>query len=309
MPSSRSAAAPLAGVVRTPDERFSAVPNFPWEPRYLDDLPGFEGLRLHYIDAGPPTAEVTFVCLHGEPTWSFLYRKMIPLFVAAGHRALAFDFFGFGRSDKPVDEARYTVPFHRNTALAVLRRLAPRNVCLVVQDWGGIIGLTLPMELPDMISRLIVMNTALPIGEPLGQGFADWRAFVAGKPDFPVSGLMKRSVAGLPEEEAAAYDAPFPDPDYRAGLRRFPELVMTDPGMEGIAESRRARTFLSQAWTGESFMAVGAKDPVFSPAHMEGMRKLIRNCPEVMQVPEGGHFVQEHGGPIAAAALARFRLG
>ncbi len=295
-------------VLRTPDDRFDTLPGYDFAPHYLEGLPGFGDMRLHYVDEGPRDADVTFLCLHGEPTWAYLYRKMIPVFTAKGHRAVAPDFFGFGRSDKPVDDAVYTFDFHRDTLLRFIEAMDLRNVCLVVQDWGGILGLTLPMAFPDRITRLIVMNTTLPVGETPGDGFNDWKAFVARSPDIDVGGLMGRAVPTLSPDEAAAYGAPYPDQSYKAGVRRFPELVMVSPEMEGVATAQEARAFLTNQWSGDSFMAIGMQDPVLGPAVMAVTRSFIRNCPEPMEVPDAGHFVQESGGPIAEAALARFGL-
>lgn len=294
--------------LRTPDDRFAELPGYAFAPHYIDDLPGFEGLRLHYVDEGPKNASVTFVCFHGEPSWAYLYRKMLPVFTAAGHRVVAPDFFGFGRSDKPVQDAAYTFNFHRGTLMRFLERLDLRNMCLLVQDWGGLLGLTLPMEYPDRITRLIVMNTFLPVGESPGEGFEAWKNFVATNPDFDVPDLMKRATPILSDAEAAAYGAPFPDRRYMAGVRRFPQLVMVSPDMEGVDASRRARDFLSTEWTGQSFMAIGMQDPVLGPPAMTQLRGFIRNCPEPMEIAEAGHFVQEWGEPIARAALKQFGL-
>lgn len=295
-------------VLRTPEERFEDLPDFPYRPHYIDDLRGYEGLRAAYIDEGPKSAQHTFLCLHGEPSWSFLYRKMIPVFLKSGARVVAPDFFGFGRSDKPVNDAHYTFHFHRNTLLRLIERLDLRNITLVVQDWGGLLGLTLPVD-PDMrprIARLVVMNTDMPIGESPGPGFDAWRSFMAGKPDLQVGQLMKRGVPILNDAEEAAYDAPFPDQRYKAGVRRFPQLVMTDPGMDGVMESKAAREFWAKDWSGKSFMAYGALDPVFPPPQMEMLRENIRGCPAALVIPEGRHFVQEWGQPIAEAALKSF---
>ena len=169
-------------ILKTPPERFADLPGFTWKAHSRDDLPGFSGLAMAYIDEGPAGAPV-FLCLHGQPTWSYLYRRMIPHFLAAGGRVVAPDFFGFGRSDKPADDAAYTFDFHRNSLLALVRALDLTDITLVVQDWGGLLGLTLPMEMPERFSRAIVMNTALPTGDlPLGKGFLDWRAFANSQP-------------------------------------------------------------------------------------------------------------------------------
>lgn len=302
---------------RTPDDRFADLPGWPYAPRYVESLAGFDDLRMHYVDEGPPAAKTTFLCLHGEPSWAYLYRKMIPVFVGAGHRVIAPDLFGFGRSDKPVDDGVYTYNFHRDALLRFVERLDLRDVCLVVQDWGGILGLTLPLAAPERYTRLIVMNTALPAGENAAEGFAAWRSFNRSRPDLDVAGLMRRSSPLLSEAEAAAYAAPFPDATFKGGVRRFPELVMYREGedrpltalaSEGLETSLQARRFWSHDWSGASFMAVGMKDPVLGPAVMEELRGVIRNCPSPMQIPEGGHFVQEWGAAIAGAALDAFRL-
>lgn len=308
--------------LRTPDDRFEQLPDWPYAPHYVDDLDGYAGLRMHYVDEGPPDADVTFLCIHGEPSWAYLFRKMLPVFTGARsdgrrYRAVAVDMFGFGRSDKPVDDGVYTYHFHRNALLAFVERLDLRNVCLVVQDWGGLLGLTLPLAAPDRYTRLIVMNTGLPAGETAPEGFAAWRAFNRSQPDLDVGGLMQRATPGMSDAEKAAYDAPFPDARYKGGVRRFPELVMLrEPGAEalppaaaeGVDTSLDARRFWSEQWGGDSFMAIGMQDPVLGPKVMHGLRKIIRNCPEPMAVNDAGHFVQEWGGPVAARALAHFGL-
>ena len=165
---------PLPGVLRTPDDRFENLSGWAYAPHYVHDLPGYEGLRIHYIDEGPRDAGQVFLCLHGEPTWAYLYRRMTEVWKPLGARVIAPDFLGFGRSDKPMEDATYGFHFHRNMLLAFLDRMALRNVTLVVQDWGGLLGLTLPMDRPE-ISRLLVMNTALATGRSAGKGFDDWR--------------------------------------------------------------------------------------------------------------------------------------
>lgn len=292
--------------LRTDDRRFANLPGFNFAPHYIEGLPGHEGLRIHYLDEGPPAADETFLCLHGQPTWSYLYRKMIPVFTAAGCRVIAPDLIGFGRSDKPVDETAYTFSFHRNMLLAFVRALDLRNVTLVCQDWGGILGLTVPPEMPERFARLLVMNTAIPVGEPVSEGFDRWRAFNRSQPDLDIAALMERAQPGMSKEEAAAYAAPFPDQRYKAGVRRFPELVMTNPGMEGILEARRARDFWRNEWTGQSFMAVGMTDPVLGPAVMADLRSNIRGCPEPLEIADAGHFVQEKGELVAREALRSF---
>ena len=307
-----------AKALRTPDDRFRNLPGWPYAPRYLEDLKGYEGLRMHYVDEGPRDAPATFLMIHGEPSWAYLFRKMIPVFVGAGQRAVALDMFGFGRSDKPAEDDAYTFQFHRNALLAFVERLDLKNVCLVVQDWGGVLGLTLPMAAPSRYTRLLVMNTGLPGGEEAGDGFAMWRAFNRSQPDLDVAALMKRATPILSDAEAAAYAAPYPDQSYKGGVRRFPELVMlkekgaadlTPLSRQGLETSLQAREFWKKDWTGETFMAIGMTDPVLGPPAMHFLRSLIKNCPPPMEVAEAGHFVQEWGAPIARASLRAFRLG
>ena len=291
--------------MRTPDERFEALHGFPYAPRYVE----WHGLRVHYIDEGK--GEATFLCLHGEPTWSYLYRRMIPAFLkpdtrgaAPDFRVVAPDFIGFGRSDKPEEEALYTFDFHRRFLLDFIGRQDLKRITLVVQDWGGLLGLTLPMEMPGRFERLLVMNTMLAGGDaPLSEGFLAWRAYVARTPDIECGKLMSRTCPHLTPREIAAYDAPFPDLKSKAGVRRFPQLVPEQRDDPGAALSRKARDWLASSWKGESFMAIGVKDPVLGPPVMDELRKTIRGCPEPYLVQNGGHFLQEWGEEVAAAAL------
>ncbi len=294
-------------ILRTPDNRFENLPGLPFAPHYADDLPSYKGMRVHYLDEGPRDAKHLFLCLHGQPTWSYLYRKMIPVFVAAGHRAVAPDFLGFGRSDKPAEESTYTFAFHREMLLRLIERFDLRNITLVCQDWGGLLGLTLPMEMPERFQRLLVMNTALATGDmPLGKGFLEWRAWVAQNPDMNVAQLMGRACPQLSAEERAAYGAPFPDSRYKAGVRRFPPMVPDNPDADGAELSRRARQWFNTEWSGRTYMAVGMKDPVLGPPAMAYLQKQIRNAPAPLELKDAGHFVQEWGEEVAIKALEAF---
>jgi haloalkane dehalogenase len=285
-------------VLRTPDERFKELPGFPFAPQYVGALPG---LRMHYVDEGPRAAAHTFLCLHGQPTWSYLYRRMIPAFAAAGARVVAPDLYGFGRSDKPRDEAWYTFTRHRDSLAAFIERLDLRSITLVCQDWGGILGLTLPMDMPERFARLLVMNTTLATGDaPLGEGFLAWRAWSGKNPDMDVAKLLKRACPHLGDAEAAAYAAPYPDASFKAGVRRFPNLVPETPDDDGAALSRRAREWWQTEWRGPTFMAIGATDPVLGPRVMAGLRALVRGCPEPYLHPQAG---QEWGEDVAERAL------
>ena len=294
----------MPDILRTPDKRFANLPGYPFAPHYVDDLDGYQGLRVHYVDEGPRDAAKVFLCLHGQPTWSYLYRRMIPVFTAAGHRVVAPDLIGFGRSDKPADDARYTFMFHRDMLKNLVERLDLRNVVLTVQDWGGLLGLTLPMEAPARYSGLFIMNTAFATGDaPLPPGFLEWRAFNDSQPDLAVGKLLARACPHLSPAEAAAYDAPYPDATFKGGVRRFPNLVPDNPDAEGAALSRRARDWFRTEWAGKTFMAIGMKDPVLGPPVMRAVARNIRNCPPPYEVAEGGHFVQEWGEEVARVAL------
>lgn len=295
-------------VLRTPEERFSLLPAFPYQPNYVDDLPGYESLRMAFIDAGDKDSGEVFLCLHGEPSWSYLYRKMIPVFCDAGCRVIAPDLFGFGRSDKPVNESTYTFDFHRDSIIRLIEHLDLKNITLVCQDWGGILGLTIPMDMPDRFKRLVVMNTAIPIGGTPTEGFARWKGFAAKAPEIPVGGMFAVDAPVVTLMDTLAYDAPFPDNSYKAGVRRFPQLVPVEPGMDGVEHGIRAREFWSTLWAGESFMAIGMKDSILGEAPMQSLRAIIKNCPEPLKVHEAGHFVQEYGEGIAKSALEQFGL-
>lgn len=272
----------------------SSLPGFAYAPHYTK----WRDWRIHYIDEGK--GERTFLCLHGEPTWSYLYRKMIPHFVARGARVVAPDLVGFGRSDKPEDETLYTFDFHRRFLLDFIQQRELKRITLVVQDWGGLLGLTLPMEIP--IEGLFIMNTGLATGDvPLSEGFIAWRAYVAKNPDLACGKLLARACPHLSAEEAAAYDAPFPNVASKAGVRRFPPIVPEKPDDPGAAISRQARDWLSKAWKGETFMAVGAKDPVLGLPVMKLLRSWIRGCPEPAVIENGGHFLQEWGDEVMQA--------
>jgi tRNA(adenine34) deaminase len=294
--------------LRTPDACFADVPDFPWKPHYLSDLPALGGLRLHYLDLGPADAHTTYLCLHGNPAWSYLYRKMIPVFAGAGHRVVAPDLIGFGKSDKPKKVGVHSFDFHRQVLLELVERLDLRNVVVVVQDWGGILGLTLPMDAPQRYRGLLVMNTTLATGEtPLSAGFLAWRQWCDKNSEFDVGRLFARGNAQMAEPEWQAYNAPFPDRGHRAALRAFPPMVPEFADSPGAAVSRRAQAFWQHDWAGQTLMAIGQQDPVLGEPVMRALQNQIRGCSEVMLLPQAGHFVQEHGEPIAQRSLQFFQ--
>jgi tRNA(adenine34) deaminase len=291
--------------LRTPEVCFADIPNYPWQPHYINNLPSLAGLRMHYVDDGPKDAEVTWLCLHGNPAWSYLYRKMIPVFLQAGHRVVAPDMPGFGKSDKPKKDSAHSFTWHRQVLLEFVEALDLQHIQLVVQDWGGILGLTLPMAARQRYQGLLVMNTILATAlQPLSPGFLAWRQMCSDKPNFDVGRLFGRGNPQMSSAECAAYNAPFPDAGHRAALRAFPPMVPEFGHCDGAEISRQAQAFWQHEWQGKSLMAIGAQDPVLGVEVMQALRKHIRYCPEPLVLPEAGHFVQEHGEQIAHAALA-----
>jgi tRNA(adenine34) deaminase len=291
--------------LRTPESQFNDLPGYDFEPNHLSDLPALNGLRMHYLDVGAKDASTTYLCLHGNPAWSYLYRKMIPIFAASGARVIAPDMIGFGRSDKPKKDNLHSFTWHRQCLLEFIEHLDLKNIVLVVQDWGGILGLTLPMHAPQRYKGLLVMNTTLACGDtPLTDGFKAWREMCAKKPDFDIAKLFSRGNPQMSGEECAAYMAPFPDAGHRAATRAFPQMVPEFDGSDGAAISRAAREFWRNDWQGQTLMAIGMKDPVLGEATMRALQANIAGCPEPMLIAQGGHFVQEHGDEIARRVIA-----
>lgn len=303
----RALAHPLRDdALRTPDAAFENLPDYPWAPRYRCDLPALGGLRLHHLDEGPSDAPVTWLCLHGNPSWSYLYRKMIPEFLLAGGRVVAPDLIGFGRSDKPKRADWHGFERHRQILLELIQRMDLQRIVLVVQDWGGLLGLTLPLVDPQRYHGLVVMNTLLATGDAaLPPGFLAWREQCQRRPDYGVGRLLARAHPDLTAAECAAYDAPFPDRGHRAALLAFPRQVPEGADDEGADLARHARDFWRHRWQGRSLMAIGLQDPVFGEPVMRQLQQDIRGCPEPLRLPTAGHFVPEHGAPVARLAIAR----
>jgi haloalkane dehalogenase len=292
--------------LRTPDERFAALPGYSFAPHYVDA----DGLRMHYVDEGPRSATPVLL-LHGEPSWSYLYRKMIPVLTAAGHRCVAPDLVGFGRSDKPVRREDYTYQRHVDWMRTAVERLDLRDVTLVCQDWGGLIGLRLVAEHPERFARVVAANTFLPTGDtPAGPAFLAWRRYSQETPDFHVGGIVKGGCATeLPADVIAAYDAPFPDDRYKAGARQFPMLVPTSPDDPAAGPNRRAWEKLGQ-WRKPFLTAFSDSDPVTKGAD----RILRETIPGAAGQPHttiagGGHFLQEDRGEELARVVADFVAG
>ncbi|MBS0500598.1 MAG: tRNA adenosine(34) deaminase TadA [Burkholderiaceae bacterium] len=293
--------------LRTPDAAFDGLPGYPWAPHYISDLPALAGLRLHHVDEGPRDAPLTWLCLHGNPSWSYLYRHLIARLTAAGQRVVAPDLIGFGKSDKPKKEVAHRFDWHRQVLLELVERLDLQRVVLVVQDWGGLLGLTLPMASPARYHGLLVMNTLLATGEaPLSPGFVAWRQMCAQNPAYDIARLLARGNPQLSAAECAAYAAPFPNAGFRAALRAFPARVAERPQDEGAATARQAREFWRHDWQGRSLMLIGAADPVLGEPVMRTLHADIRGCPPPVVLPTCGHFVPECGAVVAEHALAHF---
>ncbi len=247
-----------------------------------------------------------FLCLHGEPTWSYLYRKMIPVLAGPGRRVVAPDLVGFGKSDKLVHQRDYSFGLHRGLLVDFIQRLDLRNITLVCHDWGGILGLTLPVEMPERFSRLIVMNTVLGTADArFNPAFRAWRWWAGRSDDLAVGRVMQLNSRGLSDAERAAYDAPFPTREYKAGAAVFPSLVPLRRRDGGADLVHRARTWWRTSWRGDSFMAIGAADPALGLRTMLPLYRSIRNCPPPMLV-NAGHYLPEQGAAVARRALAHF---
>jgi haloalkane dehalogenase len=295
-------------VLRTPDQYFSNLTDYPFQPNYME-IPDADGgaLRLHYIDEGPRDADPV-VLIHGEPSWSYLYRKMIPIITEAGYRAIAPDLVGFGRSDKPADRSDYTYQRHVDWAQTWLDRLGLDQITLVCQDWGGLIGLRLVANNPDRFARVVAANTGLPTGDgPVSDAFLKWRKFSQEVPDFDVSAIIAMGCqTPLPEDAAAAYNAPFPDDSYKEGPRIFPSLVPIEPDDPASPANRKAWEILSDF--GKPFLtAFSDSDPITSG----GERIFQKRVPGAKGQPHttimgGGHFLQEDCGEELAGVVVNF---
>ena len=284
--------------LRTPDSRFEGLADYPFASNYLlvDDTEGGR-LRVHYLDECPDEAE-TVLLMHGEPTWSYLYRHMIPRFTAAGRRVIAPDLVGFGKSDKPVDRNDYTYQRHVDWMASVMRQVDLHRVTLVCQDWGGLIGLRLLADMPERFARVVVANTALPTGDqPMGPAFEAWRAYSQQTPDFRAGRIVfGGTVTKLTDAEVAAYDAPFPDESYLAGARQFPMLVPDHPE-DPAAEPNRQAWAILKTLNVPVLTAFGADDKI-----MQGIDRVFQTrMPGArgrnhVVLPGAGHFLQEDVG-------------
>lgn len=295
-------------VLRTPDERFSDLPGFAFGPHYVE-VPDGEGeaLRMHYLDEGTPGAELV-LCLHGEPSWSYLYRKMIPSFVHAGLRVVAPDLVGFGRSDKPADRNDYSYQRHMDWLGALIAALDLRDITLVCQDWGGLLGLRLAAEQPERFKRIVAANTFLPTGDnDPGPAFLAWRELSQTVETFPVGDIVNGGcVSDLSAAVRAAYDAPFPDESYKEGARQFPVLVPISPDDPAAPANRRAWEVLG-SWTKPFLTAHSDGDPITAGSDRV-LQALIPGAEGQSHTTTtgAGHFLQEDRGEELARTVIAF---
>lgn len=293
--------------VRTPDSRFNDLPGYPWPPHFVSDLPSLQGLRLHYLDEGRRGAARTYLCLHGNLTWSYLYRKMIPVLVAAGNRVVAPDLIGFGKSDKPKKQAFHRFGWHRQVLLELVDRLGLDNIVLVLQGWGARLGLTLPPGQETRYRGLMLMNALLtPCDVALSAGHQKWRTQCANRSHLDLAGLIQRETPGMHDAEAAAYDAPFADAGFFAALHAF--LAMEGVGLDGDDALlwRQALVFWRDHWNGKTMTVIGMCDGVLGAPVLPDLQQLIRACPAPWRLEQTGHWVPEHGQAIAEAAVSYF---
>jgi haloalkane dehalogenase len=287
-------------VFRTPDERFENLPGYPYEPRYVE----VGGLRLHHVDEGSGS---TVLCFHGEPSWSYLYRHMLDRLVGAGHRVVCPDLVGFGRSDKPTDQGWYTYERHVETVTAQLDQIELDDVTVVVQDWGGPIGLRWAVQHADQVGRLVILNTGLFTGR-VSKGFMAWREFAERTPDLPIGMIIQSATTtDLPAEIVAAYEAPFPNAESKAGAQRFPLLVPLSEDDPGVPEMKETLEALAR-WDKPALVAFSDSDPVFPfPRAGERFTETIPTAGEQVRIEGAAHFLQEdRGREIADAMLAAF---
>jgi len=287
---------------RTPDERFEDLPGFDFEPHYSE----VDGLRLHYVDEG---AGDPVVCFHGEPTWAYLYRKFVPGLTRAGHRVVCPDYAGFGRSDKPTDQGWYSYDRHVEFVSALLAGLDLHEATVVVQDWGGPIGLRWAVENADRVARLVILNTGLFTGR-VSKGFMAWRDFAEKNPDLPVGFVIEGATAtDPPHEVVAAYEAPFPNAESKAGAARFPLIVPTSEDEPGAAEMKAVADAL-RSWDKPALVAFSDSDPVFPyPKSGEVFCEQIPGAGEQVKIEGAAHFLQEDRGEQIADEIVAFTGG
>jgi haloalkane dehalogenase len=287
---------------RTPDSRFEELPEYGFEPRYVER----DGLRMHYLDEGPAAGQPVLL-LHGEPTWSFLYRHMVPVLSDAGLRAIAPDYFGFGRSDKPTEREWYTYDRHSDSIAELVNQIDLSRLTVVMQDWGGPIGMRLAVERPDLVDRLVVLNTGIFSGRPPSEAWLQFREFVR-RLDLTIEpGRVVNLTCGysLEPDVVAGYDAPHPVPESKVGVRMFPELVATSQEHPSAAKMLEIREGIKR-WEKPALVLFSDSDPIFSPAAAEAMAARIPGAGPAEIVQGAGHFLQEQKGVEIAERIVRF---
>jgi haloalkane dehalogenase len=284
---------------RTPDERFVGLPGFPFAPRYLAQ----QGMRMHYVEEG---AGDPVLLLHGEPSWAFLYRKLVPP-IAEVARVIAPDYFGFGRSDKPIRVEDYSYDFHHASIERLVDELDLRAATVVVQDWGGPIGLRLAVEHPARVARLVILNTGIGAGRAPSPEWLRFRAFMrrVGNEIVPGQLLRLSCVTELADDVVEAYNAPFPTPESKAGVVAFPELVPTEADHPSAARMLEVRAALER-WEKPALVLFSDSDPIFSPAAAERLAARIPGAGPAEIVAGAGHFLQEDKGEEIAQRIVRF---
>ena len=297
-------------VQRTPDSRFANLPDFPFAPHYCDvkDAEG-TALRIHYLDEGP-TSAAPVLLMHGEPSWSFLYRKVIAQLTAKGHRAIAPDLVGFGRSDKPSEGVSYTYERHVRWMSDWMTSLALKNITLFCQDWGGLIGLRLVAAFPDRFARVVVANTGLPVGVGFSPAFEQWLNFSQTVPELPVGQIVNMgTVRELSPAEVDAYNAPYPEESYKAGAREFPKLVPITPEHASVAENKQAWATLEK-FDKPFLTAFSDSDPITKGGDaMFQDRVPGAKGRHHVTIVGGGHFLQEDKPQEVARVLDEFIRG
>ena len=287
--------------ILTPEACFDGIKDFPYQANYVD----YNGLKMHYIDEGDKKGEI-ILALHGEPTWSYLYRKFVPL-LAAKYRFIAPDFIGFGKSEKLLEMKDYTYTLHYYSVKNLIDKLQLKDITLVVQDWGGLIGLGVLGEFPDLYKRVIILNTALSDGRELSLSFKAWQDYAKNHPDLPVGNVVRKACARpVSDEVVAAYNAPFPEKKYKAGARIFPSLAPNDKKADGVLQMNRAAGVLSE-WKKPAIVLFSDKDEILGkmvhffykimPAAHQQKRITIENA---------GHFLQEDAGEEIATYIDEF---
>ena len=282
---------------RTPDERFASLPGYDFAPHYVEQ----DGLRMHYVDEGDGAP---VLLLHGEPTWAYLYRRVIPQITPVA-RCIAPDYFGFGRSDKPIERDWYSYDAHAGSLERFVDELDLRDMTVVMQDWGGPLGMRLAVERPDRVARLVVLNTGILSGRPPSDTWLRFRELVRRSgPDFEAGRLIQRTcTTQLAEDVVAAYDAPFPTPESKTGPLMFPEQVPTEPDHPAAAKMREVRDKL-QSWERPALVFFGDSDPIFSPQVAERIAELIPGAELQEPIAGAGHFVQEDAGEQVGQRIA-----